>query len=328
MTSAYALSEAASRSTGQIDAVFIFITAVSLFFFLLVEGLLIYFAVRYRRKKGSEDRATSDVTSNLVLEVVWVLIPSLVVIAFFAYGYVVYRDVTTEAPGSSQIHVVAQQFSYEFKYPDGRTEVGELRVPARKPVKLIMTSKDVLHGFFVPDYRLKQDIVPGQYTYLYLHPDKEGTYDIFCTQYCGVGHSMMRGKLIVLPPDKYAQWASASAQAAQGVLPLAAKGKALAEKSGCLGCHSTDGSKKIGPTFKGLFGRESHLEDGRELRVDEEYIRESLFDPAVKVVKGFSNIMPTFKGRLSGDDVAAIISYLKTLAGEEAGKEEKEKKEK
>jgi cytochrome c oxidase subunit 2 len=138
---------------------------------------------------------------------------------------------------------------------------------------------------------------------------------------------MMRGKLIVLPPDKYAQWASASAQAAQAVLPLAAKGKALAEKSGCLGCHSTDGSKKIGPSFKGLFGREAHLEGGREVRVDEEYIRESLFDPGAKIVRGFSNIMPTFKGRLSGDDVAAIITYLKSLSGEE-GKEEGKKKEK
>lgn len=313
MTSAYAFSEAASRSAGQIDAVFIFIAAVSLFFFLLVEGLLIYFAIRYRRKKATEDRATSDVTSNIVLEVVWVLIPSLVVLAFFAYGYVVYRDVTTEAPGSTEINVVAQQFSYEFKYPDGRTEVGLLRVPARKPVKLIMTSKDVLHGFFVPDYRLKQDIVPGQYTYLYLHPDKEGSYDIFCTQYCGVGHSMMRGKLIVMPPGEYAQWASASAKAAQAVLPLSAKGKALMEKSGCLGCHSIDGSAKIGPSFKGLFGREVHLEGGRELHVDEEYIRESVYDPGAKVVKGFPNIMPTFKGRLSGDDIAAIIAYIKTL---------------
>jgi cytochrome c oxidase subunit 2 len=313
MTSAYALSEAASRSAGQIDAVFIFIAAVSLFFFLLVEGLLIYFAVRYRRKKASEDRATSDVTSNLVLEVVWVLIPSLVVIAFFAYGYVVYRNVTTEAPGSSEINVVAQQFSYEFKYPDGRSEVGELRVPAGRPVKLIMTSKDVLHGFFLPDFRLKQDIVPGRYTYLYLHPDKEGTYDIFCTQYCGVGHSTMRGKLVVMPPGAYAQWASASAEAARAVLPLSGKGKALLEKSGCLGCHSIDGSPKIGPTFKGLFGREVHLEGAREVHADEEYIRESIYDPGAKVVKGFSNIMPTFKGRLSGDDVTAIIAYLKTL---------------
>jgi len=328
MTNAYAYQEAASRSAVQIDAVFIFITAVSLFFFFLVEGLLIYFAVRYRRKKASEDAATSDVTSNLVLEIVWVLIPSLVVLAFFVYGYLVYRDVNTPSPGSSDINVVAEQFNFEFKYADGRTEASELRVPVGKPVKLIMTSRDVIHGFFLPDFRLKQDILPGQYTYLYLHPDREGTYDIFCTQYCGVGHSTMRAKLVVMPPGEYAKWA-AGGKFAQAALPLSERGKALLEKSGCLGCHTTDGTAKIGPTFKGLYGRKVHLEGGREVTADEEYIRESLYDPGAKIVRGFPNVMPTFKGRLSDDDVAAVIAYLKTLSEGKGGggKGEKEKKE-
>jgi len=313
MTNAYAAHEAASRTALQIDAVFLFIAAVSLFFFFFVEGLLIYFAIRYRRKKASEDRATSNVTSNLVLEVVWVLIPSLVVLAFFVYGYVVYRDVTTQPPGSSDINVVAQQFFFEFKYPDGRTEAGQLHVPRGKPVKLIMTSRDVIHGFFLPDFRLKQDILPGQFTYLYLQPDKEGSYDIYCTQYCGVGHSTMRAKLVVMPPEEYAKWEAAAVKAARAVLPLSEKGKALIEKSGCLGCHSTDGTAKIGPSFKGLYGRGVHLEGGREVTADEGYIRESIYDPGAKIVKGFPNVMPTFKGRLSDDDVAAIIAYLKTL---------------
>jgi cytochrome c oxidase subunit 2 len=312
MTNAYAVQEAASRSAVQIDAVFIFITVVSLFFFFLVEGLLIYFAIRYRRKKASEDAATSDVTSNLVLEIVWVLIPSLVVLAFFAYGYVVYRDVNTPAPGASDINVTAQQFFFEFKYPDGRTEANELRVPAGKPVKLIMTSRDVIHGFFLPDFRLKQDILPGQYTYLYLQPDKEGTYDIFCTQYCGVGHSTMRAKLVVMPAEGYAKWASVG-KVAGAALSLPEKGKDLLAKSGCLGCHSTDGTVKIGPSFKGLYGRKVPLEGGRDVTADEEYIRESIYDPGAKIVKGFPNIMPAFKGRLSGDDVTAIIAYIKTL---------------
>jgi cytochrome c oxidase subunit 2 len=334
MTNAYAIAEAASPSAVRIDAVFLFIAAVSLFFFFLVEGLLIYFAVRYRRRKASEDRATSDVTSHLVLEVVWILVPSLVVFAFFAYGYVVYRDVTTPAPGSSDINVVAQQFFFEFKYPDGRTEANVLRVPEGRPVKLIMTSRDVIHGFFLPDFRLKQDILPGQYTYLYLQPDREGSYDIFCTQYCGVGHSTMRGKLIVMPAGEYAKWEAAAVKAAQAVLPLSGKGKALLEKSGCLGCHSIDGTVKIGPTFKGLYGRETHLGGDREIAADEEYIRESIYDPGAKIVKGFPNVMPTFKGRLSDDDVAAIIAYLKTLSegetgegkGEKEGKERRERK--
>ena len=312
MTNAYAYQEAASRSAVQIDAVFLFIAAVSLFFFFLVEGLLIYFAVRYRRRKASEDLATSGVTSNLVLEIVWVTIPSLVVIAFFVYGYLVYQDVTTPAPGSGEIYVTTQQFYYEFKYPDGRTEIGELRVPAGKPVKLIMTSRDVIHGFFLPSFRLKQDTLPGQYTYLYLQPDKEGTYDIFCTQYCGTGHSTMRAKLLVMPPGEYAKWAAAG-KVAQADLPLPERGKALAEKSGCLGCHTLDGTPKVGPTFKGLFGRKVRLEGDREVTADEEYIRESIYDPGAKIVKGFPGVMPTFKGRLTDDDVAALIAYLKTL---------------
>lgn len=312
MTNAYAAGEAASRSAVQIDAVFLFIAAVSLFFFFLVEGLLIYFAVRYRRRKASEERAASGVAENLLLEIVWVIIPSIVVIAFFVYGYLVYQDVTTAAPGSGEINVVTQQFQFEFRYPDGRTEVGELRVPAGKPVKLIMTSRDVVHGFFLPDFRLKQDVLPGQYTYLYLQPDREGTYDIYCTQYCGTGHSTMRAKLLVMPPAEYAKWAAAG-KVALTALPPTERGKSLVEKYGCLGCHSVDGTPKVGPTFKGLSARRVLLEDGRTVAADEEYIRESVYDPGAKIVKGFPGIMPTFKGRLTDDEVAAIIAYVKTL---------------
>jgi cytochrome c oxidase subunit 2 len=312
MTNAYATGEAASRSAVQIDAVFLFITVVSLFFFFLVEGLLIYFAIRYRRRKGSDGLATSEVKSNFVLEIVWVIIPSLVVIAFFVYGYLVYQDVTRPSPGSSDIYVTARQFFFEFKHSDGRSEVGELRVPAGKPVKLIMTSRDVIHGLFLPAFRLKQDILPGQYTYLYLQPDKEGTYDILCTEYCGVGHSTMRGKLVVMPSAEYAKWAAAGT-AAQAALPPSEKGKALLEKFGCLGCHSIDGSAKVGPSFKGLYGSRVSLEDGRPAVADEGFLKESIVDPGARIVKGFPNVMPTFKGQLSDDDISAIIAYLKTL---------------
>jgi cytochrome c oxidase subunit 2 len=311
LTNAFAGTSAASRSAVEIDAVFLFIAVVSLFFFLLVEGLLIGFAVRYRRRKADGGEPGSGATSHAVLETVWILIPSVVVVAFFAYGYVVYRNVMSPAPEAEDINVTARQFTYVFKYPDGRTTVDQLRVPAGKPVKLIMTSSDVIHGFYLPDFRLKQDIVPGRYTYLHLSPDREGTYDIFCTQYCGVGHSTMRAKLIVMSPAAYAAWTEGGERT--GALSLAEKGKAIAEKSGCLGCHSTDGTRKVGPTLKGLFGRKIELADGTALSADEGYIRESLTDPGAKVVKGYPNVMPAFKGTLSDDDVAALIAYLKTL---------------
>lgn len=311
MTSAHAVSEAASRTTVAVDSVFLFIAAVCLFFFLLVEGLLIYFAIRYRRRREGEAGAASEATGHVALETVWIVIPSLVVVAFFVYGYVVFRDLRAPLAGATDIRVIARQFGYEFRHSDGRKEIGELHVPAGKPVTLVMTSEDVIHGFFIPAFRIKQDILPGQYTTLPVSPDKPGSYDIFCTQYCGVGHSTMRALLVVMPPDEYARWLAAAA--APTGLPPAERGKALARKAGCLGCHSDDGSAKIGPTFKGLFGRRVELEGGKKAIADEDYLRESLQDPGAKVVKGYPNIMPTFKTTLSEDDLAAIIAYLKTL---------------
>jgi len=324
MANAYALGEAASRTTVQVDALFLFITLVSLFFFLLVEGLLIYFAIKYRRKKGAEPAATPDIRGNLLLESIWIVIPSLVVAAFFYYGYRVFRDIRTPSSGATDIHAVGRQWLFEFRYPDGRSSINELRVPAGRPVKLILTSDDVIHSFFVPDYRLKQDMVPGRYTTLYLHPDKAGTYPILCAEYCGVSHSTMRAELIVMEPDAYAAWREK--KEAPAGLSLAERGKALAEKSGCLGCHALEGKEKFGPNFGKVFGRKVLLADGTSMTADEEYLRESILDPKAKVVKGYPATMPTFKGSLSPEDVGAIIAYLTSLSG--GGREEKGEKEK
>jgi len=325
MTNAYALGEAASRTTGQVDALFLFITVVSLFFFLLVEGLLIYFAIRYRRRKGAEAAETPDIRGNHLLETVWILIPTIVVASFFYYGYRVFRDIRGPSPGATDIHVMARQFLFEFRLPDGSTSINELRVPAGGPLKLILSSDDVIHSFFVPDFRLKQDMVPGQYTTLYLHPDKAGTYPILCAEYCGVGHSTMRANLIVMEPGAYAAWRKKK-EAPSG-LSLAEQGKALVEKSGCLGCHALEGKEKIGPNLGESFGRKVLLADGTSVTADEEYLRESIYDPGAKVVKGYQAIMPTFKGSLSPDEVGAIIAYLKTLSGDKAEDREKGKRE-
>ncbi|GAB4361826.1 MAG: cytochrome c oxidase subunit II [Deltaproteobacteria bacterium] len=326
MTRAFAAGEAVSRTAGQVDALFWFITGVSLFFFLLVEGLLIGFAIRYRRRKGEEAAATSEAKGNFLLESIWILVPSLVVIAFFLYGFIVFREMRTPLAGATDIRVIGRQFSFEFRYPDGRTEVGELHLPVGKPVKLILSSEDVIHSFFVPAFREKQDMVPGQYTTLWLDPQQEGVYEIFCAEYCGVGHSAMRATLHVMGPEKYAAWAAAGG-AAPGGTP-AARGEALAKKQGCLGCHSIDGSTKVGPTFRGIFGRRSELSGGGTVRADEEYLRESVVEPGAKVVEGYPNIMPTFKTTLSDDEIADLISYLKTLGnGKEPERRESEREE-
>lgn len=319
MTNAHAFQEAASRTTGQVDSLFLFIAGVCLFFFVLVEGLLIYFAVRYRRRKGEEPAPTPDIRSNVILETVWVLIPTIVVVVFFYYGFMVFRDIRAPAPGAVDIHVTGRQFFFTFRYPDGRKAVNELRVPVGKPVKLVMTSDDVIHSFYVPAYRIKQDLVPGQYTTLYLHPDRAGTYDVLCAEYCGVGHSNMRASLIVMEPDAYARWQTEKPAEEAGT--LVERGRELAEKSGCLQCHAIEGEPKVGPNFGGLIGRKIPLADGTSVTADEEYVRESILDPNAKVVKGYAPVMPTFKGSLSTEDVSALIAFLKSLSGEEGGKE-------
>ena len=304
----------ASLASHDVDAVFIFILIIAGFFFVLTQGMLIYFAVRYRKKKGEEEVVTPYITGNQALEVVWIVIPSLLLVAIFGYGLMVFIKMRTPLPGASEVQVIASQFQWSFKYPDGRSALNELRLPIDKPVKLIMTSRDVIHGFFIPGYRQKQDVLPGRYTYLWLLPKKIGTFDIFCSQYCGTGHSLMRANLIVMAQGDYQNWQQAQRQKLQaGTRSASDRGQALFESSGCLGCHSIDGSAKVGPTLKGLFGASVELTDGKTVKADEEYLRESIVEPNAKVVKGFQPIMPSFKASLKDDDLSAVVAYLKTL---------------
>lgn len=304
----------ASLVSHDVDAVFIFILAIAGFFFILTQGLLIYFAVRYRRKKGEEAAVTPYITGNLALEVVWIVIPSLLLVAIFAYGLVVFVRMRTPIPGATEIQVTASQFQWSFKYQDGRTSVNELRLALGQPVKLIMTSRDVIHSLFIPDYRQKQDLLPGRYTYLWLLPKKTGTFDIYCAEYCGSGHSLMRATLIVMPLVEYENWVrDERKKLVPGARSLPERGKALFESSGCLGCHSTDGTPKVGPTLKGVFGRTVQLASGKTVQADEEYLRESIVEPNEDLVKGFQPIMPSYQASLQGDDLAAVVAYLKTL---------------
>ncbi len=304
---------AASRIAGEVDSLFLYITGVTVFFFIVTQGLLIYFAFKYRKKKGEEDRETKYITSNRVLEGIWIGIPTLLVMSIFAYGYKVWDDMRTPLQHAEEIHVTAQQWLFRFKYPDGREAINELRVPVNQPIQLTMTSKDVIHAFYIPEFRVKQDILPGRYTYVWLKPDVVGTYTVYCTQYCGMGHSNMLAKFYVMSTHEYNEWYQKQAEEEEKALPLPEKGKALVEKNGCLACHSIDGTFKVGPTWKDLYGSPVKLTDGRTVTANDDYIRESILDPNAKIVQGYKPVMPTFKGILSDDDITAIIAYIKTL---------------
>jgi cytochrome c oxidase subunit 2 len=307
---------AASSQAGRVDALFVVIAVVGGFFFFLTQGILIYFAVKYRRRLPDRDNVTPTITGNHLLEFLWILIPSLVVVAIFHYGWRVYTDQRIPVSGATEVHVNARQWMFEIKYPDGRTAINEIRVPSGTPVKFILSAADVLHGFYLPDFRVKMDMIPGRVTTLWVQPDRPGSYQIFCTVYCGTGHSNMLAQLIVMPPREYAEWVEHGGRAggvAGGKEALHERGERVVKGAGCLNCHAVDGKEKIGPNLRGLYGSKVPLEGGQSVTADEEYLRESIVDPGAKVVKGYPNVMPTFKTSMPPDDVRATVEYLKTL---------------
>jgi cytochrome c oxidase subunit II len=306
------LAERVGRLAEEVDGVFLFIFLVGLFFFIITQGALIYFAVRYRRRKGEEEAATPYITGNRTLEIVWVVVPSILLLAIFIYGYLVFRDIRTPPPGAAEINVTARQWLFVFKYADGRQTVNEVRTPVGKPVRFLMTSADVIHGFYLPEFRVKQDILPGRYTDLWVQPVKTGRYDIYCTQYCGTGHSTMRAVMIVMNEQEYREWTAGKEEKGENE-PIWEKGKELAEKSGCMACHSADGSGKIGPTWKGLFGSTVTFTDGTSARADEQYVKDYILTPNVKIIKGYQPVMPSYKGMLKDDEITSVIAYIKTL---------------
>lgn len=300
----------ASTIAGYFDSLYGFLVAASFISCVLVIGGLIWFALKYQRK--AEGEKTPYISHSTLLEFLWSFIPFVIFMIVFVWGWWLFDKMRTVPEGALEVNVMAQKWNWDFLYKSGRKTSSEFYVPINTPVKMIMTSKDVIHSFYVPAFRIKQDVVPGIYTSVWFEATKEGTFQLFCTEYCGEGHSAMLAKIHVLPKDKYEEWLSNDPYKGLSLIEI---GQKLFTAKQCVTCHNTDGTKKIGPGLGGLFGRAHDFVDGSKLAAaDENYIRESILNPNARVVAGYPpGLMPTFQGQLSEQELAGIIEYLKSL---------------
>lgn len=306
-----------STSAAGVDRVFYFIYGVAVFFFVLIVALMLVFVVRYRQRAGRVAEKTA--THSTALEITWTVIPLIIVITIFVMGFRSFMDLTVAPGGGHEIQVYAKKWNWSFRYPNGYVD-SDLHVPVNTPVRLVMSSSDVIHSFFVPAFRQKMDVIPGRYTKTWFQATQPGTYDIFCAEYCGTGHSNMTAHVVVHPPGEYEKWLENASNWVK-TMPPAEAGKILVAGRadgtggrGCNQCHKVDGTRLIGPPLNGIWGKEHVMSGGAKVRVDENYIRESILDPQARVLAGYESVaMPTYKGLLNDEEIEAIIAYIKTL---------------
>src|ERR1700756_3644434 len=300
----------ASTMANNVDALFIFLLVVSGLMTLLIFTMVIYFAVRYRRQPG---RQAEQIDGSHALEITWSVIPFCVFMTFFVWGAWIFFQERTPPSDSTEVYTVAKQWMWKFEHMEGQREINELHVPTGRNVKMIMTSQDVIHSFFVPAFRIKQDVLPGRYTVAWFRATKPGTYHLFCAEYCGTMHSGMVGDVVVMEPKDYEAWMGGG-----GNQPLALTGEKLFSELGCVTCHRTD-TQGRGPNLVGIFNKPVLLEDGRTVIADENYVRESILVPTAKIVNGFKPIMPTFQGQVTDEQLNALVAYVKSLGAPQSG---------
>jgi len=300
------LPEQASSVAGQVDALYFFLIGISAFFSLLIAGLVIFFAVKYRRRSESEP-APEPATGGTALEIVWSVIPLGITMVIFFWGASIFFTINRPPDDATEIHVVAKQWMWKLQHLEGQREINELHIPLGRAVRLKMTSEDVIHSFYVPAFRTKQDVLPGRYTQTWFKPIKAGKYHLFCAEYCGTNHSGMIGWIHVMDPTEYQAWLSGGA----GEGTLASRGDKLFQDLACTNCHKNDGSGR-GHSLEGLFGKTIEIEGGQKITVDDDYLRESILSPQAKIVAGYQPIMPTFQGLVTEDQLLQLIEYIKS----------------
>jgi len=298
--------EQASNFAADVDHLLYFLLAVTTFFTLLIFCSIFYFAVRYRRRSESEH--PPEVHVGMTLEILWSVIPFGLTMIMFTWGASIFFSMHRPPDDAIELYAVGKQWMWKLQHMEGQREINELHIPVGRPVKLIMTSEDVIHSFYVPAFRTKEDVLPGRYTVTWFKPTQPGKYHLFCAEYCGNKHSGMIGWVYVMEPQAYQAWLSGGA--AEG--SLASSGNKLFQDLACVNCHKADGSGR-GPTLVGLFNKTVELSGGGTVKADEAYIRESILNPAAKVVAGYQPIMPTFQGLVTEENVLQLVEYIKSL---------------
>jgi cytochrome c oxidase subunit II len=290
----------------RVDSLYFFLIGITAFFSLLIAGLILAYAIKFRRR--TPDGIGATIHGGLMLEITWSVIPFLITMVLFVWGASVFFAMSRPPDETLNVYVVGKQWMWKFQHLDGQREINELHVPVGRAVKLIMTSEDVIHDVFVPAFRVKADVIPGRYTNLWFTPTKPGTYHLFCAEYCGTRHSGMVGQVVVMEPNDYQTWLSGGA----GEGSLASAGQKLFNDLACNTCHRPDAQGR-GPVLQNLFGKTVELASGERIVADEAYIRESILNPQAKITAGYQPIMPTFQGQVTEEGLLELIEYVKTL---------------
>jgi cytochrome c oxidase subunit 2 len=301
---------AASSIADDVDKLYFVLTGITLFFTVLIFSIIFYFMIKYRRR--SDDEIPEATHTPMALELTWTIIPSLICVVLFVWASELYVRNSRPPDASTEIFVIGKQWMWHLQHPEGPREINELHVPVGVPVKLTMTSQDVIHDFYIPAFRVKKDVLPGRYSSIWFEPTEVGTFHLFCAQYCGTNHSEMIGWVYVMSPKDYAAWLSGGEQ----TQPLAQQGQQLFIQFGCNTCHASEAGGR-GPSLAGLYGKPQKLQSGETRVVDETMIRDAIFTPNSVHVPGYQPIMPTYQGQIDEEQMLQLIAYVKSLGPEE-----------
>jgi cytochrome c oxidase subunit II len=302
------IPESASTLSGEVDALYFYISGVTVFFTLLISTVVIFFVIRYRRRNAFE--IPRPIEGSTKLETLWSVIPLIIAMSIFVWSARVYFAEYSPPKNALEIYVVGKQWMWKFQHSTGQREINELHIPVGRKVKLIMATEDVIHDVFVPAFRIKADVVPGKYTTEWFEATKPGRYHFFCAEYCGMNHSGMGGWVVVMEPAEFDNWLSGN----MNQMSPAAAGQQLYESLGCASCHGANGEGGRGPALLGVFGSKVVLNGNQTVQADEAYVRESILNPQAKIASGFGPIMPSFQGQVNEEQLLQLVAFVKSLA--------------